>query len=98
MGLNYDMQLIMSDVLNITQLVGVATSVWTIEASGKRPLLLIDSVCVTISHMIIAILVAKFDKDWPARRATGWTSVAFLLSYNRQVGFISLVVTQPSSF
>ena len=41
MGLNYDMQLIMSGVLNITQLVGVATSVWTMEAFGGRPLLLI---------------------------------------------------------
>jgi Sugar (and other) transporter len=60
MGLNYDMQLIMSDVLNITQLVGVATSVWTMEAFGKRPLLLIDSVCMTHFHMIVAILVAKF--------------------------------------
>lgn len=41
MGLNYDMQLIMSDVLNITQLVDVATSVWTMEAFGRRPLMLI---------------------------------------------------------
>jgi predicted MFS family arabinose efflux permease len=63
MGLNYDMQLVMSDVLYITQLVGVATSVWTMDAFDRRPLLLIGSVCTTISHMIIAISVAKFDKD-----------------------------------
>jgi hypothetical protein len=81
MGLNYDMQLIMSGVLNITQPVGGATSVWTMDTFARRPLLLIDSVCMTISHMIIAILVAKFDKDWPAHRAAGWTSVAFLLFY-----------------
>jgi hypothetical protein len=51
------------------------------EAFGGRLLLLIGSVCITISHTIIAILVAKFDKDWPAHQAAGWASVAFLLSY-----------------
>lgn len=37
MCLNHDMQLSMSDVLNFTQLAGVATSVWTMDAFGRRP-------------------------------------------------------------
>ena len=69
----------MSGVPNITQLVGVATSVWTMDAFSRRPLLLIGSICMTLSRMIIAILVGKFNKDWPAHRAAGWTSAAFLL-------------------
>ena len=36
---------------------------------------------MTISHLIIDILVAKFDSDWPAHRPEGWTNVAFLLVY-----------------
>ncbi|KAL9110418.1 MAG: hypothetical protein Q9227_004962 [Pyrenula ochraceoflavens] len=80
MGLDYDMQLIMSGILNVTQLVGVATSIWTID-SGRRRLLLAGSVMMTISHIVIAILVGKFGKDWPSHRPEGWTSVAFLLLY-----------------
>jgi len=66
MGLNYGTQLIMTGVLNITQLVGVATSIWTGDAFGRQPLLLIGSICMTLSYMTIAILVGKFDKNWVA--------------------------------
>ncbi|KAI9810837.1 MAG: hypothetical protein M1827_006044 [Pycnora praestabilis] len=81
MGLDYDMQLIMSGVLNITQLVGVSTSLWTLDRFGRRPLLLWGSLGMFLSHLIIAILVGKFSKDWPSHRPEGWTSVAFLLFY-----------------
>ena len=96
MGLNHSMQLIMSGVLNITQvsgfrafpmetfllkenqLVGVSTSLWTMDRFGRRPLLLWGSLFMTISHLIIAVLVGKFSSNWPAHRAAGWTSVAFV--------------------
>lgn len=81
MGLDYDMQLIMSGVLNVTQLIGVASSLWTMDALGRRPVLLCGSGLMTISHLVIAILVGKYDKNWPAHRPEGWTSVGFLLFY-----------------
>ena len=40
MGLDYSLQLIMSGVLNVTQLLGVITSLWTMDRFGRRPLLL----------------------------------------------------------
>ncbi|KAF2237453.1 putative MFS monosaccharide transporter [Viridothelium virens] len=81
MGLDHSMQLIMSGVLNVAQLVGVSTSIWTMDALGRRPLLLGGSIIMTISHIIIAILVGKFSNNWPAHRSEGWTSVAFLFVY-----------------
>ncbi|MCJ1248492.1 hypothetical protein MMC30_005710 [Trapelia coarctata] len=81
MGLDYNMQLIMSGVLNITQLVGVTSSIWTMDRFGRRPLLLWGSFFMTISHVVISILVGKFSHDWPSHRAEGWVSVAFLLLY-----------------
>jgi MFS family permease len=86
MGLNHSMQLIMSGVLNITQLVGVSTSIWTMDKVGRRPLLLWGSVLMTISHVIIAILVGKFSTNWPAHRTEGWVSVTFLLFYMLSFG------------
>ena len=81
MGLDHSMQLIMSGVLNITQLIGVSTSLWSMDALGRRPLLLGGSIVMTISHIVIAILVGKFSSNWPAHRSEGWTSVAFLFIY-----------------
>lgn len=81
MGLDYSMQLIMSGVLNVTQLIGVSTSIYTMDRFGRRPLLLWGSFFMAISHIIIAVLVGKFSSDWPNHRAEGWTGVAFLLFY-----------------
>lgn len=81
MGLDYEMQLIMSGVLNITQLFGVISSLWTLDRFGRRSILLWGSVGMFLSHLIIAILVGKFSDDWPSHRPEGWTSVGFLLFY-----------------
>jgi MFS family permease len=81
MGLDYNMQLIMSGVLNVTQLVGVLSSLWTLDRFGRRSILLIGSFLMFVPHLIIAILVGKYSKDWPNHTAEGWTSVAFLLFY-----------------
>lgn len=81
MGLDYSMQLIMSGVLNITQLVGVCSSIWTMDRFGRRPLLLVGAFCMFVAHVIIAGLVGRFGDSWPSHRAEGWVSVAFLLFY-----------------
>jgi MFS family permease len=71
----------MSGVLNVLQLVGVTTSIWTMDSVGRRKLLLVGAALMAISHIIIAILVGKFSNNWPAHRAQGWASVAMLLFY-----------------
>lgn len=81
MGQDYDMQLILSGILNVTQLVGVASSIWTMDRFGRRPLLLWGSIAMCISHVIIAALVGMFDQNWPAHRGPGWAAVAFLFVY-----------------
>lgn len=81
MGLEYDMQLIMSGVLNICQLVGVASSLYTMDRVGRKPLLVWGSALMSVSHIIIAALVGVFGKDWTHHRNAGWASVAFLLFY-----------------
>jgi MFS family permease len=81
MGLEYNMQLIMSGVLNCVQLVGVISSLWTMDAIGRRPLLLWGSAVMFLSHLVISILVGKFSHDWAAYRPEGWASVVMLLVY-----------------
>lgn len=86
MGLEYDMQLIMSGVLNICQLIGVISSLYTMDRVGRKPLLLWGSALMAISHIVIAALVGVFGDDWPSHRDAGWTSVAFLLFYMLSFG------------
>ncbi|KAK0309222.1 hypothetical protein LTR01_004329 [Friedmanniomyces endolithicus] len=86
MGLDHSMQLIMSGVLNIMQLVGVTTSIWTMDYLGRRPLLLCGSAAMCASHVVIAGLVGKYSDNWPAHRGEGWTAVAFLFVYMLSFG------------
>ncbi|KAL3472391.1 general substrate transporter [Aspergillus californicus] len=81
MGLEYDMQLLMSGILNVLQLVGVVTSVWTMDSLGRRPLLLWGAAIMGISHIVIAVLVGLFSDNWEAHRPQGWVCVAFLFVY-----------------
>lgn len=75
------MQLIMSGVLNVLQLVGVTTSIWTMDTLGRRKLLMYGAVMMAISHIIIAAMVGVYSDNWPAHQTQGWVSAAFLLVY-----------------
>ncbi|KAF4877518.1 Sugar transport protein 13 [Colletotrichum siamense] len=87
MGLDYNMQLLMSGALNGVQLMGVLSSLWTLDRFGRRNILLLGSVCMCLSHVVIAILVGKFSHDWPSYVTEGWVSVAFLFAFMLSFGF-----------
>lgn len=81
LGMNYEMQLLLSGIINCTQLVGVMTSLWTMDRFGRRPLLLVGAGLMFISHLIIAVLVGKFGDSWSSYATEGWVAVAFLFFY-----------------
>lgn len=81
MGLDFNMQLLMSGALNTTQLVGVLSSLWTLDRFGRRPILMWGSAAMFICHLIIAVLVGLYDDDWPSHKPEGWTSAGFLIFY-----------------
>ncbi|KAG9192337.1 general substrate transporter [Alternaria panax] len=81
LGQDYEMQLLLSGIINCTQLVGVVTSLWTMDRFGRRPLLLVGAALMFICHLIIAVLVGKFDDRWLDYAAEGWVAVAFLFFF-----------------
>ncbi|OAK95267.1 general substrate transporter [Phaeosphaeriaceae sp. SRC1lsM3a] len=81
LGQDYEMQLLLSGIINCTQLVGVVTSLWTMDRFGRRPLLLVGAGLMFICHLIIAVLVGKFGGRWASYAVEGWVAVAFLFFY-----------------
>jgi sugar porter (SP) family MFS transporter len=81
LGQAYEMRLLLSGIINVTQLVGVATSLWTMDRFGRRPLLLTGAGLMFICHLIIAVLVGKFGGRWADYSTEGWVAVAFLFFY-----------------
>ncbi|OGE51022.1 hypothetical protein PENARI_c015G02726 [Penicillium arizonense] len=90
MGLNYFMQLNMSGVINICQMVACIISLWGMDRFGRRPLLFGGSICMVLSHLIIAVLMSQFQSDWTSHTGEAWVCVAFLcffmLSYGASWG------------
>ncbi|OQD69454.1 hypothetical protein PENPOL_c002G09457 [Penicillium polonicum] len=78
MGLNYEMQLHMSGVINICQMIACFWSLWGMDKFGRRPLLFGGSICTVLAHLIIAILMSQYQSNWPAHSTEGWVCVAFL--------------------
>ncbi|UOH82484.1 hypothetical protein LQV05_005186 [Cryptococcus neoformans] len=81
LGLDYEMQLDMSGVLNIIQLVACVFAFFVIDRVGRRPLLLCGSTANTICHVIVAIIMAKFSHDWVRYSKEAWVAVAFIFIY-----------------
>ncbi|KAF9700917.1 hypothetical protein EKO04_000455 [Ascochyta lentis] len=81
LGQEYEMQLLLSGIINCTQLVGVITSLWTMDRFGRRPLLLTGAGLMFICHLIIAVLVGKYGGQWADYATEGWVAVAFLFFY-----------------
>ncbi|KAJ5357252.1 hypothetical protein N7541_004410, partial [Penicillium brevicompactum] len=81
MGLDYEMQLNMSGVVNICQLVACLWALWGMDKFGRRPLLFGGAACMAISHLIIAVLMSQYETDWPSHPSQAWVCVAFLLIF-----------------
>jgi MFS family permease len=81
LGQGYEMQLLLSGIINCTQLVGVATSLWTMDRFGRRPLLLVGAAVMCACHVVIAVLVGKFGGRWASFAVEGWVAVGFLYVY-----------------
>ncbi|KAJ5238065.1 hypothetical protein N7489_008156 [Penicillium chrysogenum] len=90
MGLNYSMQLHMSGVINICQMVACFWSLWGMDKFGRRPLLFGGASCMILAHLIIAVLMSQYQSNWPEHSTEGWVCVAFLcffmLSYGASWG------------
>jgi hypothetical protein len=46
-----------------------------IDKIGRKPMLLGGSIVMCSSMVIVGVIVAKFQHDWPGHVAAGWTAV-----------------------
>lgn len=81
LGLDYEMQIDMSGVLNIIQFVACIVAFFIIDRVGRKPLLLFGSTANTICHVIVAVVMAKFSHDWVRYSKEAWVAVAFIFIY-----------------
>lgn len=81
LGLSYDLQLSMSGVMNVMQLVGVTASIFFMDHVGRRPLLMTGSFAMFICFLVLAVLVGLYSSHWAAHEDKAWAGVSFIFIY-----------------
>jgi hypothetical protein len=77
LGLNNNMQLVMTGILGVVHLLGAVSCLWTIDTIGRKRVLALGSALMLVCLVIIAGLNSKFSYNWLAHRDIGWICVGF---------------------
>lgn len=75
------MQITMSGVLNVSQMVATCAAVFLLDRVGRKPPLLFGSTMNAISHFIVAAMIGKFSYNWDLHPKEAWVGVAFILVF-----------------
>lgn len=75
------MQVTMSGVLNVTQMVATCSAFFLLDRIGRKPPLIFGSIGNTISHFVVAGIIGKYAGQWDAHPAAAWAGVAFILFF-----------------
>jgi Na+-driven multidrug efflux pump len=75
------MQLTLSGVMNVAQLVAVIPPVYFLDVIGRRLPLMIGSTGMAISHFVVAAMIGQYGHDWEAHGAQAWVGVAFIIFF-----------------
>ncbi|KUI66197.1 High-affinity glucose transporter [Cytospora mali] len=81
LGFSYDEQLVQSGIINVAQLAGVIISFFLIDRLGRRPLLVLGSIGMTVCMVIVGVLVKLFGSSWSTHQPEAKCALAFLNLY-----------------
>ncbi|KAG1138598.1 hypothetical protein G6F37_010346 [Rhizopus arrhizus] len=87
-GLTGDsVSLLATGVVGIINFVMTFPTVFWLDVTGRKILLMIASIVMTICMVVVAIITALCQHDWPSHTAEGWVSVAFIYIFIANFAF-----------
>ncbi|BEI82216.1 hypothetical protein CcaverHIS002_0300840 [Cutaneotrichosporon cavernicola] len=81
LGLDYEMQLTLSGVMNVAQLVAVIPPVYFLDVIGRKLPLMIGSAGMALSHFVVAGMIGQYGHDWANHSTQAWVGVAFIIFF-----------------
>lgn len=72
------MQLILSGMVNICQVVAVIPTFMYLDRVGRRTMAICGGLAMAIPHLIIAGLMKRVNNQWTSNEGLGWFCVALI--------------------
>lgn len=72
------MQLILSGMVNICQLVAVFPTFAYLDKVGRRTMAIWGAVAMAVPHLIVAGLMGEYGSDWDSHKVAGWWCVGLI--------------------
>lgn len=69
--------LLATGVIGIVLFISTIPGALLVDKFGRKPLLMWAEINMTVSHLIIAVLVAKFGSDWASHKGAGDAAIFF---------------------
>jgi len=79
--------LLATGVVGIVMFLATIPSVLYIDKLGRKPILTIGAIGMGICHLIIAVIVARDQHDWPGHKAAGWAAVTMVWLFVVHFGY-----------
>lgn len=70
--------LLATGVVGIINFVFTFPTVFLLDVIGRKTALMVASIVMAICMIVVAIITALFQHDWPSHTAEGWVCVAFI--------------------
>jgi len=79
--------LLATGVVGIVMFLATIPSVLYIDKLGRKPILTIGAIGMGLCHLIIAVIVARDEHDWPGHKAAGWAAVVMVWLFVVHFGY-----------
>ena len=79
--------LLATGVVGIVMWLATMPAVIWVDKVGRKPILIVGAIGMATCHIIIAVITAKNQYQWPTHRAAGWAAVAMVWLFVIHFGY-----------
>ncbi|KAJ9626962.1 hypothetical protein H2203_003420 [Taxawa tesnikishii (nom. ined.)] len=79
--------LLATGVVGIVMFLATIPAVMYVDKLGRKPVLIVGAIGMATCHIIIAIITAKNQYDWPHHQAAGWAACAMVWLFVVHFGY-----------
>lgn len=79
--------LLATGVVGIVMFIATIPAALYIDKWGRKPVLIVGAIGMGVCHLIVAVIYAKNENQWPTHRSAGWAAVVMVWLFVFHFGY-----------